>query len=99
MERVKSIYIEYLFDEDYYTYIAEIDSSVIQEYAISQIGNYTFARWSKEQQEGFRRAVLFFWENNLINDLEENQDFMLWLKEDREQIAKREYEREQEEDV
>ena len=99
MERVRSILIEYKFDEDYYTYIAEIDRGVIQEYAISQIGNHAFARWSKEQQEGFRIATSFFWENKLINDLEENEDFISWLKKDREQIAKKEYEREQEEDV
>ena len=99
MERVRSILIDYTFDEDYYTYLAEIDSSVIQEYAISEIGGHAFASWSQEKQEGFRRAVSFFWENHLINDLEENEDFISWLRKDREQIAKKEYEREQEEDV
>lgn len=85
--------LEYGEIEEEFDYTINVDSDDLARYLIEEhIGKNTFKDFTQQKQEGFRRAVDLLWENGFICDLEYFDDFLDWLKKDREEDARREFE-------
>lgn len=90
---------EYGEIEEQYDYTTNVDSDDLYKYLIIKVIGYnTFKTWSEEKQQGFKRAIELLWEEDFICELEYYDDFLEWLKEEREYDAKQEYEEENEND-
>lgn len=91
---------EYGEIEEEYDYLAYVDSDDLYKYLIIKVIGYnTFKTWSEEKQQGFKRAIELLWEEDFICELDDYyDDFLEWLKEEREDDAKQQYEKENEND-
>ena len=92
---------EYCEIEEEYNYTAYVTfKDVIDYYIEDTIGRAIFRGWTKEKQDGFKKAIELLWEDGFIPDDiisstdQAIDDFFNWLKRDREEEARQMYEEE-----